>query len=210
MDTQDKDKAKSQMSQNKDDQTSQKGQEDSQDTSQNDGNEDLDSLSKEELEERLEDFEDKNKKLYARTKKAEAKKKKLEAKLEAKKNSSQSDSSEKEEKIDDMDSMFDTAKKLAALKDYSSDELDVIKRQAKALGVDPIEAAEHEDTQTLIEARREKKKKSNNTPSPSSRQKPSTKDFQDWTPKDIENIDATTEDGIKKIDEYREWARNNR
>lgn len=202
MENQDKTKSQNQT----DDPTSNKGAEDSQDTSQNDGNENLDSLSKEELAQKLKDIEGKNKQLYERTKKAENQKKKIEAKLQAKEISSES-GSEKEEKIDSMDSVFDTAKKLSALRDYNSDELDLIKRQAKALDLDPVEAAKHEDTKVLIEARREKNKKINNTPSPSNRQKPSTKDFRDWTPKDVESIDTTSDEGMKKIDEFREWAR---
>ncbi len=180
--------------------------EDTQETSQNNGDENIDNLSEGEVKEQIKKLNDKNSQLYERTKKAEAQKKKLEAKLESMK---RNPTEKKEDKIENMDSVFEQAKKLNSLKDYSSDELDIIERQAKALDLDPVEAAKHEDVKTLIEAKRKKKEKINNTPSPSNKQQPSSKSFSDWTPEDISKIDSSTEEGIEKLDEYRRWARKN-
>ena len=99
----------------------------------------------------------------------------------------------------------------SALKDYSKDEIDIISRQARALETNLIEAAEHEDTQVLINAYRAKVEKDNTTPSPSSRQDMFEKGFDEWSPEDIKKLTQNpTKENINKLDEYRRYMRTKR
>lgn len=153
----------------------------------------------ERIRQEAQEKEGKNKQLYERTKKAENTKKKLEAKMYA---------SSGEKKEESGSSIFELAKKISALRDYSTEELKIVERMSNALGVDEVEASQHDDTQTLIKAHREKQEKINKTTVPSGRQSIETKDFSSWTPDDVDKIDTTTMEGIEKMDEYRKWAKN--
>ncbi len=151
------------------------------------------------------DVSEKNRQLYARVKKAEAERKKLEALLNAERASKQ----EKQPvpaSGDNKPDVFELAKQISALKDYTSDELEVIDRQAKALGLSHIEASKHEDVQTLISARRERLKEINSVPTPSTRQPIDKIDLSSLTPMDIAKLRPTesTQDAelIKKYNEF--------
>jgi len=100
--------------------------------------------------------------LYARLKKAEEKVKELRQKLEEKEKSQPSEKGE--ERVD----IFDLAKTVSALKDYSPEELGYIQMVAKAKGLTPEEAAKTEEAKLLIAAKREKVAKEQKVPAPSS------------------------------------------
>ena len=104
------------------------------------------------------DLEKKNKELFARAKKAEDKLKKFEGKKDAKKGDSQIASADP----------IELAKTIAALKDFSSDELDYVQLIAKGKGLDLNEAVETDEVKTYIGAKREKAEGENKTPDPSS------------------------------------------
>ena len=131
------------------------------DTSQNESTEDVEELKNKiaELEDKLSQSERANKQLFERTQKSTLKAKELEAENFAKEN-----------KIEKTNDPLESLRLYSALKDYSKDEIDIISRQARALETNLIEAAEHEDTQVLINAYRAKVEKDNKNPSPSSRQ----------------------------------------
>ena len=98
-------------------------------------------------------------KLYARMKKAEAEAKIAKEELEKYKKASIGEKTP----ID----VFDLAKTVSALRDYSVDELGDIQMIAKAKGISPEEAVKTEEAQLIITARREKVAKDNATPPPS-------------------------------------------
>ena len=104
------------------------------------------------------EVEDANKKLYARMKKAEEEAKELKAKLEK---------SEKAPRGDSPIDVFDLAKTVSALRDYSVDELGDIQMIARAKGISPEEAVKTEEAQLIITARREKVAKNKAIPDPS-------------------------------------------
>lgn len=178
-------------------------------------NEDLDS-SNEELEDtnsesgaddsdnsqEAPDWEKQNKQLYARNKKAEAEVKRLRAENEAYKKGSTG------EEADPMD----TIRTVNALRDFQDEkELEIVRRQARALETSLAEAAKHEDTLVLVDSYRSKKKNEEATPEPSSRGSgPKEKAFQDWSPDDINTlVDAGDSDSMAKVDEYYKWAKRN-
>lgn len=134
-------------------------------------------------------YTDREKQLFERAKKAEAKAKRLEH-LESK---------VEQAKADPSSSVEDVARTVHALKDYSSDEVDLIFRQAKALGVSPSEAAKNEDVDLLIKAKREKVERENKTPEPTSRQSTEGKPYNQWSSKDIEGASL---DEITKYYDY--------
>lgn len=98
--------------------------------------------------------------LYARMKKAEAEAKLAKEELEKIKKTPQK---EADTPID----VFDLAKTVSALKDYSSEELGDIQMIAKAKGISPEEAVKTEEAKLIITARREKVAKEQATPNPS-------------------------------------------
>lgn len=132
-------------------------------------------------------YTDREKQLFERAKKAEAKAKlleNLESKVEEAKPSS---------------SVEDISRTVHALKDYSADEVDLIFRQSKALGLSPLEAAKHEDVDLLIKAKREKVERESKTPEPTSRQSADGKPYNQWNTKDIERASL---DDITKYYDY--------
>ena len=133
-------------------------------------------------------YTDREKQLFERAKKAEAKAKKLD--LESK---------VQEAKEDPTSSVEDVAKTVHALKDYSSEEVELIFRQSKALGISPSEAAKNEDVDLLIKAKRDKVEKDNKTPEPTSRQSTEGKPYNQWDTKDIENSSL---DEVTKFYDY--------
>lgn len=172
------------------------------DTSQNESTENVEELKNKiaELEDKLSKSERANKQLFERTQKSTLKAKELEAENFAKEN-----------KIEKTNDPLESLRLYSALKDYSKDEIDIISRQARALETNLIEAAEHEDTQVLINAYRAKVEKDNTTPSPSSRQDMSEKGFDEWSPEDIKKLTQNpTKENINKLDEYRRYMRTKR
>jgi hypothetical protein len=176
--------------------------------------EDTDSVDEEvnETEEETQEVEEddssnelelKNKQLYERAKKAELKAKELEALLHTKK-SEPKISSKETSKQDPVEFI-----KLAqALKDYSSEEVDIISRQARALGTDLLEAVKNEDTQLLIEAKRQKIRKEQTNPLPTNTQGGGGKDYGDWSYDDVKKLTSNpTPENIEKLNEYNQWAR---
>ena len=137
-------------------------------------------------------YSDREKQLYERVKRAEAKAKMLEH-LEEK---TQEVSKDPDVPIQNI------AKVVHGLKDYSADEVDTIFRQAKALGVSPLEAAKNEDVDLLIKAKREKVERENKTPEPTNRQSSEGKSFDQWTSGDLEGA------SLDQIEKYREHLRN--
>lgn len=101
------------------------------------------------------ELEEKNKQLFARAKKAEDKLKKFEKQVDG------------GEQIASADPIA-LAKTVAALKDFSSDELDYVQLIAKGKGIDLDDAVETDEVKTYIEAKRAKVVGENKTPEPSS------------------------------------------
>ena len=171
------------------------------DTSQNESTENVEELKNKiaELEDKLSQLESANKQLFERTQKSTLKAKELEAENFAKEN-----------KIEKTNDPLESLRLYSALKDYSKDEIDIISRQARALETNLIEAAEHEDTQVLINAYRAKVEKDNTTPSPSSRQDMSEKVLI-MVSEDIKKLTQNpTKENINKLDEYRRYMRTKR
>ena len=185
--------------QNNEETTSQKSEEASDSTTEEttESTEDVDVLKK-----KMAEIEEKNRQLYERTKKAELKAKEVEAtKL------SKEVSQNKEEKEDTFNPL-DSVKLLNALKDYSQDEIDLISRQAKAYDISLEEAAQNDDVKLFIEAKREKLKTDNASPTPSTRQAPAKKDFKDWKQEDIKPLtENPTPENRKALSEYVAWAK---
>ncbi len=143
-------------------------------------------------EDKKEEYTDREKQLYERVKKAEAKSKMLEH-VEEKAKEASKDPEVPTQKI---------AKMVHAFKEHSPEEVDTIFRQAKVLGIDPLEAKDHEDVDLLIKAKREKVERENKTPEPTNRQSSEGKSFDQWTSSDLENA------SIDQIDKFREHLRN--
>lgn len=180
-------------------------------------NEDLDSDNQEEESEDLDsttqddstegkNLEELNKQLYSRTKKAESELKRMRAQVESFKKAGESVTNEPT-KVDE----FELTKLVHALRDFNDDkELEIVKRQAKGLGVSLTEAATHEDTMLLVESYRKKQQDKQAVPETSSRQQPYEKAFNEWTPADINTLmDDGSEESNKKLDDYYKWAKNN-
>jgi len=134
-------------------------------------------------------YTEREKQYFERAKKAEAKVKLLEH-LEKKVGKSA------ETPVEDI------ARTVHALKDYSAEEVNTIFRQAKALGVSPLEALKNEDVGLLIQAKREKVAKESKTPEPTNRQSMEDKPFSDWKLEDIETSN------IDKLSEYYNWMKS--
>lgn len=105
------------------------------------------------------ELEETNKKLYARMKKAEESEKK--AKDELAKQKTRSDGST---------DVFDLARTVSALREYTPDELGDIQMIAKAKGISPEDAVKTEEAQLIITARRLKVEKEKSTLEPSTKQ----------------------------------------
>ena len=138
-------------------------------------------------DEQIGDLAEKNRQLYARARKAEAERKKMEALLHAERATKQ-ESKPVPASGDNTPDVFELAKQISALKDYSSEELEIIDRQAKAFGLSHLEASKHEDVQTLISAKRAKLKEVNSVPTPSTRQSLESIDISSLTARDIANL----------------------
>ncbi len=170
-------------------------------TSENTNEESEDTTSTNEPEstdEGKDDIEAKNRQLYERTKKAEQKAKEEEAKrlmLEKKTKEATGEAPDAQQ----------LAKTVVALKDYSTDELDYIFKQAKFLNVDPLDAARDDDVKLFLEAKRERKERELKTPEPSTKQSTSKKDVSQWTNEDLRN--ASENQDWEALDEFRKWAK---
>ncbi len=161
--------------------------------------------SVEETTQNSEDIEAKNRQLYERAKKAEEKAKEEEAKrLMLEKQSNKVSEQATGTSLDPSE----LAKTVVALKDKTPDEIDYIYRQAKFMNVSPLEAAQHEDVQLTLEAKREKRERSEKTPEPSTKQSPSKKDVSQWTNEDLS--EASRQGNWDAIDEFRKWAKKQR
>ncbi len=159
--------------------------------------------SEESQDDSNEDLEAKNRQLYERAKKAEEKAKQSDAeKLMLEKKTKETS----KQATGETPNPADLAKMVVALKDREPDEIDYIFKQAKFMGVDPLEAANHEDTKLFLEAKREKRERSEKTPEPSTKQSPSTKKFNEWTNEDIRK--ASEAKDFDSIDKFRKWARS--
>ena len=160
-------------------------------TSQNNPNEESTSENDESTDSGTEDeqgdLSEKNRQLYARVKKAEAERKKLEALLHAER-AAKKEANPVPASGDNSPNVIELAKQISTLKEYSSDELEIIDRQAKALGLSHLEASKHEDVQTLISAKREKLKEVNSVPTPSTRQPLESIDISGLTAVDIARL----------------------
>ena len=194
------------MSKDEEQLNSESEQEESEDiASQNDEIEDTNSESSADDSDKGQeapDLEKQNKQLYARTNKAESELKKLRAQMEVYKKS--------KPQSEDIDP-FETVKTLNALKNFQDEkELEIVRRQARALEVPLAEAASHEDTQLLVESYRKKQENANATPEPSSRRSPRDKSFSEYSPDDINSLaDDGSDDAMAKLDEYYKWAKQN-
>ncbi len=139
----------------------------------------------------------------ARIKKAEQKAKRLEAEKlmlekEIKENSQQA--------TGETPNQADLAKMVVTLKDHSPDEIDYIFKQAKFMGIDPLEAANHEDTKLFLNAKREQRERSEKIPEPSTKQSSPSKSVKDWTNEDLRK--ASEAGDFEAIDQFRKYARS--
>lgn len=134
-------------------------------------------------------YTEREKQLFERAKKAEAKNKLFE-RLEKKVEKSS------ETPVEDI------ARTVHALKDYSAEEVGTIFKQAKALGVSPLEALKDEDVNLLIQAKREKVAKSDKTPEPTNRQSIEEKPFSEWKIDDIESSN------VDKLSKFYDWMKS--
>lgn len=169
-----------------------------------DEQEDVDSKNHDEApaKEGSEDVEAKNRQLYERTKKAEQKAKAEEAeKLLLQKQVKEATTKATGTAPD----ASEIAKTVLALKDYSPDEIDYISRQAKFLNLPLDKAAQDEDVQLFLQAKREKVERSDKTPEPSTKQSTSTKDISQWTNEDLSA--ATQRGDWESVDKFRAWMR---
>lgn len=113
-------------------------------------------------------LEEKNKQLYARAKAAEEEAKRLKEELKKREGAKQ-DNQTNQEPINSNIDPFETIDLINTLKDFNQDELDFVKTIAKGKNISLKEAALSEDVKLYIEAKREKIKKDNLTPSPSNK-----------------------------------------
>ncbi len=168
------------------------------------GDEKENSETQEETKESQEgdDLEAKNRQLYERAKKAEERAKQADAeKLMLEKETKETS----KQATGETPNPADLAKMVVALKEHSPDEIDYIFKQSKFLGVDPLEAANHEDTKLFLNAKREQKERSEKTPEPSTKQSPVSKDVREWSNADLRQ--ATENQDWDKIDEFRKHRR---
>lgn len=138
-------------------------------------------------------FSDNEKRLYARMKKAEAEAKTL-------KDSLKEDKEETPTNKSVGDDVFDLAKTVASLKEYSPEELDFIQMMSKSKGISPEEAAKTEEANIYIAARRAKVEEENSKLEPSTKQSPTEKSVSDVTSKDLKNMTVSEkEEFLEKL-----------
>ncbi len=198
--------------QNEEIETSQNNQEDldsnqeEDDTSTNESTEDTNDVDV--LKQRLAELEEKNKQLYERAKKGEVKSKEHEAKYLA----AQQGLKKQGVKVESVSSdPIETIKLFNALKDYSQDEIEYLAKQSKVLEKDLVETAKDEDVKLFIQAKREKLKNEKANPIPGTRQDMTDKNFDDWTPEDIQKLSENpTPENLKKQGEYIAWMKSRR
>jgi len=153
-------------------------------------------------------YTDYERQLYARATKAEQELKKYKAKEQSPSNDEKTSKEEKIEEEFSGQDPFELAKTVQALKDYSADEIDIIKKHATAFNISPAKAANSEDVQALIKHRRDKAIKSEANPTPTNRQQPTEKDFSSWTQETVHQKFNEGEQGRKELDEYQAWLQN--
>jgi len=125
------------------------------------------------------ELEEKNKRLYARMKKAEEEAKLAKEELEK----------GKEKKPSELPTnIFDLAKTVATLKEYSPEELDFIQMIAKSKDISPEEAAKTEEAKLYISARRQKVEAEKLTPEPSTKTAISKKPLEKITAEDVSRM----------------------
>ncbi len=162
----------------------------------------VDETKEDSSEDLAKELELKNKQLYERAKKAELKAKELEALLHIKE-----ESKNKQDKVEE-NNPVEFIKMAQVLKDYSLEEIDLLGKQAKAMGITLIEATKDEDTQLLIQAKREKLKKEQTNPLPTNTQSGNDKTYADWTQEDIKKRTSNpTPENIEELNKYNQWAR---
>ena len=151
------------------------------------------------------DVEAKNRQLFERAKKAEQKAKVEEAeKLLLQKKIKESTAKATGNTLD----ASDIAKTVLALKDYTPEEVDYIAKQAKFMEVSLPEAAQNEDVNLFLQAKREQTERSDKTPEPSTKQSTSTKDVSQWSNEDLRA--ATQRGDWEAVDRFRAWMREQR
>jgi len=94
----------------------------------------------------------------------------------------------KEAKKDTPTDVFNLAKTVSTLKEYSPKELDFLQKISKIDGISPQEAAETEEAKLYIAALREKVAKESQTPEPSTKQSFSKKSIDKITPDDVSKM----------------------
>jgi len=99
-------------------------------------------------------------------------------------------------------SVLDLAKKVSALKDYAPDEIDFLEVIAKGKGIDPVEALNTDEFKLFLQAKRQKVAEESKVPQPSTKQAPSQKTYQDYTPEDVEKLPL--DERLK----YFQWRKN--
>ena len=166
---------------------------------------DIDDIDEEPLEEKSEDekpsaktstktYSEREKRLYARMKKAEAEAKALKDSLGKKEGIKEGTPASQENDV------FDLAKAISSLKEYTPEELDFIKIISKSKGISPQEAAKTEEAKLYIAARREKVEEESKTLEPSTKQSLSEKSVSDVTPEDLKNMSISEKEAfLEKI-----------
>lgn len=92
--------------------------------------------------------------------------------------------------------IFDLAKTVSALREYSPEELDFIQMMSKAKSISPEEAAKTEEAKLYISARRQKVEAEKSIPEPSTKQSLSKKPIEQITPADVSAM------SLKEKEEY--------
>ena len=131
------------------------------DTSNEDTSNEDNQNSSDETGEVDKELAEKNKKLFARAKKAEDE-------LRALKLGNKGDKTDKGGNQFASANPLELAKTVAALKDFSSDELDYVQLIAGGKGLSLDDAVKTDEVKTYVEAKRAKVESENKTPSPSS------------------------------------------
>ncbi len=177
--------------------------EDFRETSENTEEENLNSKKQETDEQKADaEAEAKNRQLYERTKKAEQKAKEEEAKRMLLEKDIKIASEKATREIPNASKL---AKTVATLKNYNADEIDYIFKQAEFLKIDPVEAANSSDVQLFLKAKREQIERSEKIPEPSTKQTPTTKNYNQWTNEDLS--EATQRGDWDAVDGFRKWMR---
>lgn len=141
-------------------------------------------------------LEDKNKRLYARAKKAEEELKKLREERKRLLGSDEDNQEDEEEESSnnpdgELSEYEKTLEVQEAFSGLSTREGRRLLQEAKAKGVSPREVRDDEDFQLWLEAHRQKVGEDNQTPTPSSKHKPSSGNQED---KEVSFEEASDED----------------